>query len=209
MTRYEIGDDYKAWEKLVHEACVDQETGESKEPTEEEDKYLRKCFMEIIGNADNKFDNIGRLIDSIEAEAALIEAEKEAFYKEYKRIGKRVIAHENKVKRVKEVAIYLLDTMKLKKYKTTFFNFNLQSTAKSAKPIEGFFDADLIPVEFLKRELSASAIKLAVDEGRLYQKEEADDPIAYHAGALFYIENKIEKKLEGVSYKGNETLVIR
>ena len=107
-TSYEIGADYSAWEKLVHEMFVDEE-GNPKEPTEEEKTYLKECFGEIKEDAETKFDNMGKLIRNIEFEAALIEAEKEVFYKEVERLRKRITAHENKVKGIKGVAAYLLE----------------------------------------------------------------------------------------------------
>ena len=205
LTSYEIGADYQALEKLVHETFVDQETGEARTPTEKELAYIQECFNEIKENAETKFNNLGKFIRNIEFEAGLIEAEKKLHNEEASRLLRRQTAYENKAKGIKGVAAYLMGKLDMKKIKTPLFSFGWQSTRKSAK--ENYdFNADLIPVEFLKRELSASAINEAVKEGRLYEKDDA-----MSRGKLFYIDRieGIEKALQGVSYLGGETLVLR
>jgi polyhydroxyalkanoate synthesis regulator phasin len=203
QTSYEIGADYAALVNLVQDTFIDPETGEAKEATQEEKDYLQKCFMEIKENAETKFDNIGKLIRNIEFEADLITAQKDIFYKEVKRLRKRITAHENQVKGLKGVAAYLLEKLDLKKIKTPLFSFGWQKTAESAKT-DYLFNPDNIPVKYLKRELSPSAIKEAVKLGELYTKE-GD----LNRGKLFYLENGQEKILEGVTYLGGEVLVMR
>jgi polyhydroxyalkanoate synthesis regulator phasin len=202
-TSYEIGADYQSLIKLVHDTFIDPETGEAREPTQEEKDYLQKCFMEIKENAEIKIDNIGKLIRNIEFEAELIAAQKDILYKEVERLRKRITAHENQVKGLKGVAAYLLEKLDLKKIKTPLFSFGWQRTAESARA-DYLFNPDNIPVKYLKRELSPSAIKEAVKSGELYTKE---DPL--DRGKLFYFENGQEKNIEGVSYLGGETLTLR
>jgi hypothetical protein len=204
QTSYEIGADYAALVKLVNDTFIDPETEEAREPTQEEKDYLQKCFMEIKENAETKFDNIGKFIRNVEFEADLISAEKEVFYREAERLRKSVQAHENKVKGLRNVAFYLLDKLDMKKIKTPLFSFNIQATKKSVKPVQGFFNADDIPTEYLKRELFATAINEAIKEGKLYEKEGE-----LNRTKLFYRDESGEQVLKGVAYTGGETLVIR
>jgi polyhydroxyalkanoate synthesis regulator phasin len=203
MKSYEIGADYRALVNLVHDTFTDPETGEAREPTQEEKDYLASCFSEIKENAETKFENIGKFIRNIEFEADLIAAQKKIFYEEAERLRKRVTAHENQVKGLKGVAAYLLGKLDLKKIKTPSFTFGWQATAESAKT-DYLFNVDNIPVKYLKRELSPAAIKEAVKSGELYKKE-GD----LNRGKLFYLDNGQEKYLEGVPYLGGETLVLR
>jgi len=205
---YEIGADYSAWEKLVHEMFVDEE-GNPKEPTEEEKKYLEKCFLEIVGDAETKFDNMGRLIKNIEFEKSIIEGEKVALYKEVERLRKRIEARENKIGGIKSVAAYLLGELKLKSTKTPLFSYYWLNSKKSARQ-NADFKAREIPVEFLKPEISPSAINKAIEEGRLYEKEnDKNDKLKLNTGKLFYRDDGVEKVLQGVSYLGGSTLVVR
>jgi hypothetical protein len=203
MTSYEIGVEYQALVNLVHDTFINPETGEVREPTQEDIDYLQKCFMEIKESAEIKFDNIGKYIRNVEMEADLITAQKDIFYKEVERLRKRITAHKNQVKGLKGVAAYLLEKLDLKKIHTPLFSFGWQKTAASVKT-DYLFNPDNIPVKYLKRELSPTAIKEAIKSGELYTKE-GD----LNRGKLFYLENGQEKYLEGVSYLGGETLVIR
>jgi len=202
-TAYEIAADYLAWVKLVEDEFTDPETGEEREPTREAKDYLESCFNEIKDYADTKIDNIGKLIRNIEFEADLIAAEKDIFYRECERLRKRITAHENKVKYLKGIVAYLLEKLGLKKIKTPLFSFGWQATGESVKP-DYLFNIDKIPVKYQKRELSPSAIKEAVKSGELYKKD--DDLVR---GKLFYMDNGVEKILEGVTYLDSETLVMR
>jgi len=98
----------------------------------------------------------------------------------------------------------LTEEVKQRKIKTELFTVYYQETKKSAKPVDSIFNADLIPAEFLKRELSPSAINKAIEEGRLYEKN--DNPL--DRGKLFDRDRGGEA-LKGVFYGGGETLVIR
>ncbi|MCL2879906.1 MAG: siphovirus Gp157 family protein [Treponema sp.] len=204
MTIYSIADDYRALESLIN-ALTDPETGETRDLSEDEKKQFTIWANEIEGNFQDKFDGIYKVYCNKKAEAEIAEAEKSSLKAEMDRLRKRADARTNEAGRLKSLIVYAMDTLNLKKIKTNIFSAGFQATAKSAKQVEGFFNPDKIPPEFLKRELSASAVKKAVDEGRLYEK---DDPIC--RGSLFYCNDcGFEEKLEGVSYLGGETLVIR
>jgi len=201
MTIYEITADYKALENLIND-MTDPETGETREFTDEEMQELTAWATEIEGNFENKFNNIYKVYCNKKAEADIAEAEKNALKSEIDRLRKRAEARENEAGRIKGLIGYALDKLKLKKYKTALFSIGYQATRKTAKPVEGFFNADLIPPEFLKCELSPTAINKAIEEGRLYEK---DDPLS--RGKLF--DRETGEELKGVFYGGGETLVIR
>jgi hypothetical protein len=212
MTIYEISGDYKALEALLNE--MTDENGETREFTDEEKEFFSQGFEECGENFKTKFDNIYKVYCNFKAQAEIAEAEKNVMKDEMERLRKRANARMNEAGRLKGLIIYAMDILKMKKIKTEIFSAGFQATQKSAKPITGFFNPDNIPAEFLKRELSSSAIKKAVEEGRLYDKyenytEEEKKKHPLDIGKLFYKESGIEKVLEGVSYLGGETLVIR
>jgi len=202
MTIYEISKDYRALESLLNE--MTDENGETREFTDEEKEFFSQGFKECGENFKTKFDGIYKVYCNIKAQAKIVEAEKNAMKDEMERLKKRANARTNEARRVKSLIGYAMDVLKMKKIKTDLFSCNYKATKKSAKPIDGFFNPDNIPVEYLKRELSPSAINKAIEEGKMWEK---DDPLA--RGQLFYFENGVEKKLEGVNYLGGETLVIR
>lgn len=204
MTIYNIVSDFYALKNIAEEAMTDQETGEVRELTDEEKSDFLVWLEENEQNLETKMNGIYKAYRNKEAEAAVAEAAKNAMKDEMDRQGKRAKARNNEANRIKNLFAYAMDRLKMKKYKTNLFSIGWQATRKCAKPVDGFFDADKIPTEYLKRELSPSAIDSAVKEGRLYQK---DDPL--QKGSLFYLENGIEKKLEGVSYLAGEALVLR
>jgi len=204
MTIYNIVEDAKALEKLI-DGMTDLETGETRDFTEAEKEEILSWAGEIEDNLEAKFDGIYKVYRNKKAEAEIAEAEKNALNSEIDRLRKREQSRLNEAGRLKSLIVYALDMLKMKKYKTALFTAYFMNTKKSAKPYEGFFNPDEIPVEFLKRELSPSAVDRAVKEGRLYEKEGG-----INTGKLFYKnETGEEKLLKGVSYTGGETLVIR
>jgi hypothetical protein len=212
MTVYELGGEWKALLSLLDE-LTDPETGETRELTEEEKVYFTDMTNEIGGNIKNKADGIYKVYCNKKAEAEIAEAEKNALKNEMERLRKRAEARFNEASRVKGLLSYLMDAMKLKKIKTEIFSAGYQATQKSVKPVEGFFNPDLIPVEFLKREINPTAVKKAVEEGLLYEKykknEDGTEENPQDRGKLFYKENCVERQLNYVSYLSGETLVIR
>jgi len=204
MTIYEITADCKALESLINEE-TDSETGELRELSESELSELIAWLEENKQNLETKFNNIYKVYCNKKAEADIAEAEKNALKAEMDRLRKRAEARLNEAGRIKGLIGYALDRLGLKKYKTALFSIGYQATRKTAKPVVGFFNADLIPAEFLKRELSPFAINKAIEEGRLYEK--TDNPL--NKGKLFYRDENGEQVLKGVTYSGSETLVLR
>ena len=206
-TTYRITADYKALESLVSE-LTDPETEETRQFTEDEMAELTAWTAEIGQNFESKFNGIFKVYRNRKAEAEVAEAEKNALKAEAERLGKRAAARLNEAGSLKGLLCYAMDALKLKKIKTDIFSAGFQATRKTAKPVAGFFKPDEIPVEFLKRELSPSAVDNAVKEGRLYEKDAEKNPL--DKGKLFYRDEEgAERVLKGVSYTGGETPVIR
>ena len=182
---YEISNDYRALVSLL-EGMTD-DNGETREFTDEEKDFFTQGFKECGENFKTKFDSIYKVYCNFKAEADVAETERAAMKAEMERLSKRAKARDNEAGRLKGLIAYAMDIIKMKKIKTDLFSCGYQSTQKSARE-DSTFNIDKIPVEYLKRELSSSAIKKAVMEGRLYEK---DDPIT--RGKLFYLENGIEK----------------
>jgi len=205
MTIYNIVSDCFALKNLADEAMTDPETGEVRDLTDEEKSEFLSWLNENKDNLENKFNNIYKVYRNLEAEADKAKAEKDTLAAEIDRLRKRAQARENEAGRVKGLFAYAMQRLNMRKYKTSIFSIGFQATRKTAKPVTGYFNPDNIPVEFLKRELSASAIGDAVKDGRLY---EINDPLK--AGKLFYrnMSNE-ETELAGLSYLGGEALVIR
>ena len=204
ITIFDVIADCKALEKLINEES-DFETGEVREVTEEEKTAFLDWIMENEQNLETKFNNLYKVFRNLKAAAEVAEAEKNTLKAEMDRLGKRAKTRTNEAGRVKGLIEHAMVKLGFKKYKTALFSVGFQGTAKSAKPIEGFFNPDEIPVEFLNRELSPSAIKDAIKEGRLYEKDGA----AYFTKLFYRDENGAEQMLKGVSYAGGNTMVIR
>jgi hypothetical protein len=164
MTIYNVINDFYALKNLINEAMTDLETGEVRELTDEERADFLAWLQENEQNFETKFNNTCKVLKNLEAQADIAKAEKDALNAEIDRFRKKEKARLNEVARVKSLIIYAFDKMKMKKYKTPLFNAYFQATKKSAKPAVGFFKPDNIPVEFLKQELSPSAIDNAVKE---------------------------------------------
>lgn len=200
---YEIGQDFHALMSLINEL-----TESEREITEEDDKFLKEEAARIGGDIKEKINGCCKLVKNCEIEASIAEAEKDALKGQVERLTKRANARLNIAKRVKNCVIgYLMDTIGEKKIKTELFSVGYQNTAKSVKEVTGFFNPDLIPSEFLKREINPTAIKNAIEDGRLFEKTEDEiekNPLL--KGKLYF---KDGKELKGVSYTGNSTLVIR
>ena len=204
MTIYNIISDFTALTNLVEGAMTDQETGEVRELTDEEKNDFLEWFNEHKDNLETKFNNICKVYKNIQSQADIAKAEKDTLNSEIDRLRRNEKARNNEAARVKGLISFAFDKLNLNKYKTPLFNAYFMQTKKCARPRTGYFDPDNIPVEFLTRELSASAIDKAVKEGILYEK---DDQL--NRGKLFYVDSGIEKELQGVSYLGGETLVIK
>ena len=206
LTVYEIGNEWKALLALADE-LTDPETGETRELTDEEKAFFASAMDEMDGNIKTKADGIYKVYRNKKIEAEIAEAERKALKDEMDRLSKRAKARENEADRIKGLLAWLMGIMKLRNIKTEIFSAGYQAAQKSVKPVEGFFNPDLIPAEYLKREISPAAVKKAVEEGRLYEKSFEENPLA--KGKLFYRDQDGEHELKGVSYLGGETLYIR
>jgi hypothetical protein len=195
---YEIVGDIKALEMLIQEES-DPETGELRELSDKEKADFLAWINENESSLELKMNNIYKVYCNKKAEADVAEAEKAALSKEIDRLRNRAKARDNEAGRVKGLIGYALQKLGVQKYKTGLFTVGFQATRKSAKPVVGFFNPDNIPVKYLKRELSPSAIQEAIQSGELVEINTK----------LFYSENGETKELFGVSYTGGETLVIR
>jgi hypothetical protein len=200
---YTVVSDCKALERLIKEE-TDPETGELREISEEEKAAFLEWINEAQDNLENKFNNIYKAFKNKQAEADVAEAERKALKDEIDRLSKRSKARENEANRIKGLFAYALERLNLKKYKTPLFSIGWQAVRETAKEDKGFFDVNKIPVEYLKRELSPTAIYEAVKAGKLFKKDGESN-----RGKLFYFDNNKERILEGVSYLGGQTLVIR
>jgi hypothetical protein len=217
MTIYELGKEYQSWEALVRETMTD-ENGDAKELSNEDKEYLTECFLQIGGDIKQKLINMYYIYRNMEAESNIADAERGVFKAEFDRLGRIAKAKENKAKGIKGLIVFIMDIMKMKEIVTPVFTAKFQSTQKSVKTVDGFFNPDLIPIEFLDREISSSKVKKAVEEGRLYEKykkyknqdgKEVEENVM-DRGKLFYKDlDGIEQELKYVNYLGGETLFIR
>jgi hypothetical protein len=202
MTLYNIVGDIRALIKLA-EGAVDEETGEAVPISDDDRKTIAEWFEQSEKDFNGKFDNICKFRKNLQAAAEVAAAERDTLKAEMERLSKRAKATEAKADRMKALILYAFEKMKIKKHKTELFSAGIQATAESAKPTT-MFNADLIPSEYLKRELAASKVKEAVQSGKLTRKEGPLD-----RGKLFYLKDGEETELKGVAYLGGETLVIR
>ncbi|GMO28641.1 MAG: hypothetical protein Ta2B_09480 [Termitinemataceae bacterium] len=202
-TIYEITDDWLALQKLIDDSLEDEDTGEVRELIEDEKKIFTEWADENASDFKRKFEGICKYFKNLKTQAEVATAEKEALNNELSRLRKRASAFENKADRIKSLLWYAFDRIKIQKYKTELFSVGIQATRKTAKPTS-LFNADDIPVNYLKRELSTSAINEAIKDGSLY---EVDDP--QKRGKLFYKKNGVDTELKGVEYTGGQTLVVR
>jgi vacuolar-type H+-ATPase subunit I/STV1 len=199
---YEIVGDVQALESLIS-GLTDEETGETREITDEEKASFIQWIDENNEAFDAKFDGICKVYRNMKAIADVAAAERDALKNEMARLDKRAKARENEAERVKSLLWYAMDTLKIPKYKTALFSAGIQNTRKTAKPTS-MFNIDVIPEEFLRRELMPSKIAEAIKQGGLYEKE----GVGNHA-KLFYRENGLEKELTGIAYVQGRALVIR
>jgi hypothetical protein len=202
MTIYNITSDMRALQSLIN-GLTDKETGETREVTEEERQTFLEWVNEIESNFKEKFDNICRFFKNIQAQADVAAAERDTLKAEMDRLSKRAKARENEAAQLKGLLWFAFDNLGMKNYKTDLFSVGIQNTRKTAKP-DCLFNADNIPVKYLKRELASSAVYEAVKDGTLYEKE-GD----INRGSLFYRSENGEQRLNGVSYSGGQALVIR
>jgi hypothetical protein len=201
-TIYEIVGDIRSLQSLIS-SLTDEETGETREITDEEKATFIAWINEHNERFDAKFDGICKVYRNMKAIADVATAERDALKDEMERLSKRAKARENEADRLKGLLWYAMDSLKMPKYKTALFSAGVQNTRKTAKPTS-IFNIDAIPEEFLRRELMPSKISEAVKEGVLYEKDGAEN----HA-KLFFREDGVERELTGIAYVQGRALVIK
>ncbi len=198
---YEITGDLIGLKNLL-DTFVDEE-GNPREPTADEIETMKEWFDQSEEDFKGKFDNYCKFIKNLQIDSEIAKAEKDAYKKEIDRLSRRSKAFENRSKSVKNLLLWAMEKLRLEKngYKTSLFSAKLQNTQKSVVLQNGFNSFD-IPREFLKApELNTTAIKQALKDGVLIQKEGIENH-----GKVFY---RNGNRLEGVSVLQGSALVIR
>ncbi len=222
MTIYQIVGDIRSLNALV-ESLTDEETGETRELTDEE----KKTFLDWIGEQEEafnaKFDNTCKVYRNIRATADICTAERDALKAEYDRLSKRAKARQAEADRVKGLIWFALEALGMQKKKTDLFSAGIQNTAASVRVGDSIHPeneiANLIPEEFIKKEVAKSKIVEQIKAGTLYQKPVSANGEEIKAGthvfplddgAVFgHTDEGFEYRLEGIKYTAGKTCVIR
>lgn len=213
-TIYSIVGDVKALSSLI-ESLTDEETGETRELTDEEKTTFAAWVKEESEAFDSKFDRICKFFKNLKASEATAKAERDSLKDEMDRLSKRAKARENEAGRIKDLLWFAFDALGMKKHKTELFSAGIQATAASVKT-DSTFDIAKIPAFLYKEpELSATKIKEGLASGRLYQKPDAENPL--DRDKVFYETDEIcqgervslEHSLPGIHYAQGSTLVVR
>jgi hypothetical protein len=214
-TIFNIVGDVKALSTLI-ESLTDEETGETRELTDEEKTTFAAWVKEESEAFDSKFDKICKFFKNLKATAAVAQAERDSLKDEMDRLSKRAKARENEAGRIKDLLWFAFDALGMKKHKTALFSAGIQNTAASVKT-DSSFDIAKVPDWLYKEpELSATKIKEALADGRLFQKPDSENPLerdevfyALAAPTLQDPTGEIEVKLLGIHYAQGSTLVVR
>lgn len=170
---YDIAEDLLSLNDLM-ESLVD-ENGEPREPTEEEMEEMRKWFDVTREELENKFDNYCKFIKNLKLSSENAESERKNMKNELDRLAKRARARENQRKAVQDLLRWNLERLGIKKFKTDLFTANIQNGQKQVS-LASTAKIETLPEEFLKpRELDTVAVKDALKDGLLTQKEGAEN----------------------------------
>jgi hypothetical protein len=186
---YELTGDATALQHLAM-SLVDEE-GNDRAPTDEEREAFLAWINESETNIHAKVDNIGRFIRNTESEIDLIGGELKPFADEVKRLSARIKQRENLVKRLKFLVLESLMRLQQKEYKTALFTFSRCATPKAVIINEDMLNIEDLPNEWVKKEVSKSAIKESISSGDALI---VDLHIKYHG-----------KDINGIKYVGGET----
>lgn len=222
MTIYQIIGDIKALAALI-DSLTDEETGSTREITDEEKQSFLAWINEQSESFDAKFDAICKVYRNIRATADVCIAEKDAMKAEMDRLSKRAKAREAEADRVKGLIWFALDALGKQKHKTALFSAGIQNTAASVRVGDSMHPeneiANILPDEFVKREVAKANIVEQIKAGTLYQKpvssKEEEVKAGTHVlpldeGAVFGKTSEgFEYRLEGVKYLAGKTCVIR
>jgi hypothetical protein len=203
-TIYSIVGDVKALSSLI-ESLTDEETGETRELTDEEKTTFAAWVKEESEAFDSKFDRICKFFKNLKANAETVQAERDSLKEEMDRLSKRAKARENEAGRIKDLLWFAFDALGMKKHKTELFSAGIQATAASVKT-DSSFDIRAIPDWLYKEpELSAAKIKEGLSAGTLYQKPDDENPL--ERDKIFVKETG--ESLPGIRYSQGATLVVR
>ena len=205
MTLYEITGEFMALNDML-ESLVD-ENGEPRDMTDEEKETVKKWFDLTEADFKKKFDNICKFIKNLKLSAETAEAERKLYADELSRLSRRAKAFESRAKSIQSLLWWCMSRLGLNKagYKTDLFSAKEQNTQKQITT-NSLYDWHKIPEQYLKTpELDTVAIKQALKDGELYQKDgEAD------YGKLFFaVGADKDTVLDGVSCLQGSALVIR
>ena len=207
-TLYEITDDTKKIYELYKEAV--DENGNPRELYENEENIIGEWFAVNRNELETKANSIGKVYKNLRFQAEAIKAEAEVIKKEYDSLMTKAKTQENHAEHLKNYLWSNLDFIGLayKGIKTELFSFKAQATAGAVNTLAGLYDYKNIPEKFLKEpELDKTAIKEALKDGSLFQKDEKEFPLL--RGKLYFMQDGKEQELKGVSFLKGTTFVIR
>lgn len=192
MTLYEITAEAVEIEELFENAV--DENGEPRELTQEEKETLNKWILANEETFKEKFDGYGKLIENLLIQSQIAKATRDTLKGELDRLTKRAKTAENRVEQLKNSLLWAMKTMKIDSVKTALFSAKVGLSRGSVNTDEA--DPNNIPLEFIKKEVSKSAIQDALKNGKLTKTE---------SGLIL----KNGEILEGLRFEQKETLTIR
>jgi len=170
---YDIAEDLLSLNDLM-ESLVD-ENGEPREPTEEEMQEMRKWFEVTQEELQNKFDSYCKFIKNLKLSSENADSERKNMKGELDRLAKRAKARENQMNAVQGLLRWNLERLGIKTFKSDLFTANIQNGQKQVS-LASTAKIETLPEEFLKpRELDTVAVKDALKDGLLIQKEGAEN----------------------------------
>ena len=170
---YDIAEDLLSLNDLM-ESLVD-ENNEPREPTEEEMEEMRKWFEVTQEELQNKFDSYCKFIKNLKLSSENADSERKNMKDELDRLAKRAKARENQRNAVQGLLRWNLERLGIKTFKSDLFTANIQNGQKQVS-LASTAKIETLPEEFLKpRELDTVAVKDALKDGLLIQKEGAEN----------------------------------
>lgn len=170
---YDIAEDLLSLNDLI-ESLVD-ENGEPREPTEEEMQEMKKWFEVTQEELQNKFDSYCKFIKNLKLSSENADSERKNMKEELDRLAKRAKARENQRNAVQGLLRWNLERLGIKTFKSDLFTATIQNGQKQVS-LASTAKIETLPEEFLKpRELDTVAVKDALKDGLLIQKEGAEN----------------------------------
>ena len=170
---YDIAEDLLSLNDLM-ESLVD-ENGEPREPTDEEMEEMRKWFEVTQEELQNKFDSYCKFIKNLKLSSENADSERKNMKDELDRLSKRAKARENQRNAVQGLLRWNLERLGIKNFKSDLFTANIQNGQKQVS-LASTAKIETLPEEFLKpRELDTVAVRDALKDGFLTQKEGAEN----------------------------------